>query len=61
MLARSYGAYAERVESTAGFAEAWHRATGSGTTAAIELRLDKDQLNSRVSARELRSGRTARE
>src|SRR5688572_13522592 len=49
MLARSYGAHAERVDTTAAFADAWHRATASGAAAVIELIVDRDQLNPRVS------------
>ena len=54
MLARSYGAHAETVRRTDEFAPAWMRSTASGTAAVIELRLDGDQLNSRVSVADLR-------
>lgn len=55
MLARSYGAHAEAVERTEDFAAAWSRATACGTSAVIELRLDPEQLNSRVSVAQLRA------
>jgi acetolactate synthase I/II/III large subunit len=55
MLARSYGAYAERVETTAGFADAWQRATASGMAAVLELIVNRDQLNPRVSVSKLRA------
>jgi acetolactate synthase I/II/III large subunit len=57
MLAGSYGAHAERVDRTAAFAPAWTRAIASGTTALIELQLDPEQLNSRVSVADLRAQR----
>ena len=58
MLARSYGAHAERVETTAAFADAWRRAISSGTASVIELVTDPDQLNSRVSVGQLRERAT---
>jgi acetolactate synthase-1/2/3 large subunit len=54
MLARSYGAHAESVDRTEAFAAAWQRAIASGLPAVIELRLDPEQLNSRVSVSDLR-------
>ena len=60
-LAQSYGAHAERVETTAAFADAWQRATASGTAAVIELIVDRDRLNPRVSVSQLRSAAAARE
>ena len=54
MLARSYGAHAERVDRSEDFAPAWERAISSGTAAVIELRIDADQLNSRVTVSDLR-------
>jgi len=44
-LARSYGAFAERVETTAGFPEAFGRATSAGRPALLELRVDPAQLS----------------
>jgi acetolactate synthase-1/2/3 large subunit len=44
-LARSYGAFAHRVESTDEFPEAYRRATASGLPALLELRVDPDQLS----------------
>ena len=58
-LAQSYGAHAESVHRTEDFGAAWARATASGTVAVIELRLDPEQLNSRVSVSELRAARRA--
>jgi acetolactate synthase-1/2/3 large subunit len=43
-LARSFGAFAERVESTDRFPEAFQRAMGSRLPAVLELRVDPDQL-----------------
>jgi acetolactate synthase-1/2/3 large subunit len=57
MLAASYGAHAETVRRTEEFAGAWMRATASGTAAVIELQLDAEQLNSRVSVSDLRQAR----
>jgi len=44
-LAHSFGAFAERVEHTAGFAEAFQRAAASGRTALLELRVDPAQIS----------------
>jgi acetolactate synthase I/II/III large subunit len=57
MLARSYGIPAEIVRRTDEFGPAWMRAVASGTAALIELELDSEQLNSRVSVSELRNRR----
>lgn len=54
MLARSYGAYAERVQRTDEFGAAWERARASGTAAVLELRVDPEQLSSRVNIADLR-------
>jgi acetolactate synthase-1/2/3 large subunit len=43
-LARSHGAYAERVDDTEAFPEAFQRAAGSGRPAVLELRVDPAQL-----------------
>ena len=59
MLATSYGAHAEIVTRTEDFGPAWMRAMASGTAAVIELRLDPEQLNSRVSVSDLRAGKKA--
>ena len=56
-LSQSYGAHAESVDRTADFGPAWTRATASGGVSVIEMRLDPDQLNSRVSVGELRAAR----
>jgi acetolactate synthase-1/2/3 large subunit len=42
-LAQSFGAYAEHVENTDGFAQAFQRATGSGRPAVLDLRVDPAQ------------------
>jgi len=54
-LARSYGAHAESVGTTAEFEPAWQRAIAAGTAAVIELRLDPEQLSSRVNVADLRA------
>jgi acetolactate synthase-1/2/3 large subunit len=54
MLARSYGAHAERVEHTDAFPAAWERARTSGTAAVLELCVDPQQLSSRVNVADLR-------
>src|SRR5262245_54208619 len=43
-LARSFGAYAERVETTEGFAPAFDRALSAGRSAVLELRVDPNQI-----------------
>ena len=57
MLATSYGLHAEIVRRTDEFAPAWQRAAGCGRAALIELEMDPEQLNSRVSVSELRKAR----
>jgi acetolactate synthase-1/2/3 large subunit len=44
-LARSFGAYGERVESTSAFPDAYRRAVEAGRPAVLELRVDPDQLS----------------
>jgi acetolactate synthase-1/2/3 large subunit len=44
-LARSFGACAERVDSTESFPDAYRRAAGAGRPALLELRLDPAQLS----------------
>ena len=44
-LARSFGAFAERVETTATFAGAFRRAVSSGRPAVLELRVDPAQIS----------------
>jgi len=43
-LAQSFGAYAERVETTDAFAPAFQRALAAGRAAVLELRVDPNQL-----------------
>jgi acetolactate synthase-1/2/3 large subunit len=43
-LAKSFGAHAERVETTDGFAPAFERACASGHSAVLELVTDPDQI-----------------
>jgi len=43
-LAHSFGAYAERVETTAGFAAAFDRAVASNRPALLDLRVDAAQI-----------------
>ena len=44
-LARSFGAYGERVENTGAFPDAFRRAVAAGRPAVLELRADPDQLS----------------
>jgi len=43
-LAQSFGAHAERVETTEGFAPAFERALAAGRSAVLELRVDPNQI-----------------
>lgn len=43
-LAQSFGAYAERVESTDAFAECFERAVASGKPALLDLRVDRREI-----------------
>jgi len=43
-LARSFGAYAERVDTTEAFAAAFDRARHAGRSAVLELPTDPDQI-----------------
>jgi acetolactate synthase-1/2/3 large subunit len=43
-LARSFGAHAERVETTEAFAPAFERACAAGRAAVLELMTDRDQI-----------------
>jgi acetolactate synthase-1/2/3 large subunit len=43
-LAKSFGAYAERVDTTADFAPAFERARDAGRSALLELRVDRNQI-----------------
>ncbi|MBI4887623.1 MAG: thiamine pyrophosphate-binding protein [Acidobacteria bacterium] len=43
-LAKSFGAYAERVETTDAFASAFERARAAGRSAVLELVMDRDQI-----------------
>jgi acetolactate synthase-1/2/3 large subunit len=44
-LAQSFGAFAERVETTATFAAAFRRAVDAGRPAVLELRVDPAQIS----------------
>ncbi len=52
--ARSFGAFAERVERTADFPEAFERALGAGRIALLELPIDPDLITTRASLSQLR-------
>jgi acetolactate synthase-1/2/3 large subunit len=54
LLARSYGAYGERVGATADFAAAFERAVASGGPAVLELDVDPNAITSRASLDDLR-------
>jgi acetolactate synthase-1/2/3 large subunit len=43
-LAKAFGAYAERVETTEAFAPAFDRARGAERPAVLELVMDPDQI-----------------
>jgi acetolactate synthase-1/2/3 large subunit len=43
-LAQSFGAYAERIETTSAFAPAFDRALAAGRAAVLELRVDPNQI-----------------
>jgi acetolactate synthase-1/2/3 large subunit len=43
-LAQSFGAWAERVDTTEGFAPAFERALAAGRSAVLELRVDPNQI-----------------
>jgi acetolactate synthase I/II/III large subunit len=57
-LARAYGAFGERVATTAEFAPAFERAAAFGGPALLELDVDPSAISSRTSIEELR-GRSA--
>lgn len=54
-LARSYGAYAERVQETSEFEGAFKRAVSSNKPAVIELITDKDILTPRMTIQDMRA------
>jgi acetolactate synthase-1/2/3 large subunit len=54
-LARSYGAFGERVERTEDFEAAFERALASGKPAVLELPVDPERISPRVTLGELRS------
>lgn len=54
-LAHAYGAYGERVGTTAEFAPAFERAVASGGPALLELDIDPDAITSRTSITALRA------
>jgi len=55
-LARSFGAYGERVERTADMSAAFERALASGTPAVLHLPVDPDALTPRQTLSEIRRG-----
>lgn len=54
MLAKSYGAWAERVEATEEFAPAYRRAIESGTMALIEIVMDPEAISPSATITSLR-------
>jgi acetolactate synthase-1/2/3 large subunit len=56
VLAQSYGAYAERVERSADFGEAFERALAAGRPALLELRVDPEAITPSATLSEIRSG-----
>lgn len=59
-LARAHGFHAERVETTAGFAAAFARATASATGAVLELVISAEALTPRASLSTIRATALAR-
>jgi acetolactate synthase I/II/III large subunit len=59
-LARAYGAFGERVTTTAEFAPAFERATAFGGPAVLELEVDPAAITSRTSIEEIRRRSAAR-
>ncbi|MGH8012156.1 MAG: thiamine pyrophosphate-binding protein [Candidatus Binataceae bacterium] len=59
-LARAYGLHGETVERTADFPSALERARGCGRAALIELRLDPEAINPRISLSQLRESALAK-
>ena len=57
-LAKSYGAYAERVKDTSEFEGAFKRAISSNKPAVIELVTDKDILTPRMTVQDMRAAST---
>jgi len=53
-LARAYGGFGEKVETTADFAPAFERATASGKPALLELRLDPEAITPRMGLSQIR-------
>jgi acetolactate synthase I/II/III large subunit len=56
-LAESYGAYAERVERSSAFADAFERAIASGRPALLELRVDPEAITPSATLSEIRAGK----
>jgi len=54
-LAESYGAYAERVERSPDFADAFERALASGRPALLHLRVDPEAISPSATISELRA------
>ena len=55
-LARSYGAFGERVERTEDFEPAFERALAFGKPAVLELPVDPERISPRVRLSELQAG-----
>jgi acetolactate synthase-1/2/3 large subunit len=55
-LAQSYGAYAERVERSADFGDAFERALGSGRPALLHLPVDPEAITPSATLSEIRAG-----
>ena len=55
-LAQSYGAYAERVQRSADFGDAFERALGSGRPALLHLPVDPETITPSATLSEIRSG-----
>jgi acetolactate synthase-1/2/3 large subunit len=54
-LARSYGAHGELVFATADFPDAFERALAAGRPAVLELRIDRDAINTTTTLSRMRA------
>ena len=59
-LAESCGAYAERVDRTADFADAFERALAAGRPALLQLRVDPEAITPSATLSEIRAAATSR-
>jgi acetolactate synthase-1/2/3 large subunit len=55
-LAQAYGAYAELVDRSEDFAEAFERALTAGRSAVLELRVDPEAITPQMTLSAIRAG-----